>query len=635
MEAVEIYPRTSLVYEYGVRLSDEVAFAAVIEEQARLAHDTYNEMVKVCRSVFDDIMAFAREQDPEIADLEARISKLSEEYKAAKARDDRDALRAVSTARRELRQQWREKVWAVRDANKKHVREFISRVDIMKKESEIYQIRTGAVGRGLYWATANEVMRRARQAFEKSINRLQAVRFQSWAEREQDTLVVQINDRQGGLSLEELFDGKYGALHVAPLPPTNRRRPRSETYTRFRIRIAPSPEGKGRRGGIDATGSVCWHRDLPADARITYARLVRRRTASHWRTYLQLVVNVTEPICTIEPAAERGVAGIDLNWHFDNEDQGRRIAAVSQNGRSGELIFLDPKHGRDLESVDQLNERRSCARDEVVERLRAVNWSEVPKPLAELPAYLKRHPRAQDIAQSRLARYVWIWKRECLDWMPEVLQEAEEWRKRDKRMWEAASHRRRKANHRRDKQYQGVARKLVAENELLLIDRPDLKRTAIVKNEHSGRHNDLGATARSGRHEVALSKLEHWITTKAAETGARIVRVQGRTTWTCSACGAQVKKAEDAAIRSWACPVCGVVHDRDINAACNVRLMAETQHEAIQIAIAKMEHRVERMLSRRSNRKQARTEKLKARHARASAPVPPETPAPLATEKDV
>lgn len=38
----------------------------------------------------------------------------------------------------------------------------------------------------------------------------------------------------------------------------------------------------------------------------------------------------------------------------------------------------------------------------------------------------------------------------------------------------------------------------------------------------------------------------------------------------CSTCGAQWPGAKDLAVRKWACPVCGAIHDRDINAAKNI-----------------------------------------------------------------
>lgn len=43
----------------------------------------------------------------------------------------------------------------------------------------------------------------------------------------------------------------------------------------------------------------------------------------------------------------------------------------------------------------------------------------------------------------------------------------------------------------------------------------------------------------------------------------------------CSNCGHQDSVTKDLSVRNWACPACGVWHDRDLNAATNI--MREAQ----------------------------------------------------------
>ncbi len=96
----------------------------------------------------------------------------------------------------------------------------------------------------------------------------------------------------------------------------------------------------------------------------------------------------------------------------------------------------------------------------------------------------------------------------------------------------------------------------------LLIGLEDLNVSGMVKNRHLSRAiSDMG-----------FFEFRRQLEYKAAMRGG-IVVVADRffaSSKTCSACGHKIEKLP-LSIRQWACPTCGTSHDRDVNAAMNLR----------------------------------------------------------------
>lgn len=102
--------------------------------------------------------------------------------------------------------------------------------------------------------------------------------------------------------------------------------------------------------------------------------------------------------------------------------------------------------------------------------------------------------------------------------------------------------------------------KLAREYDIICVE--NLNVSGMLKNYHLAKaivDSSWGEFCRQLKYKAA------WRHKTVVEVGAFFPGSQ-----LCSKCGAQNPAVKDLAVREWACPVCGVAHDRDINAACNI-----------------------------------------------------------------
>jgi len=83
--------------------------------------------------------------------------------------------------------------------------------------------------------------------------------------------------------------------------------------------------------------------------------------------------------------------------------------------------------------------------------------------------------------------------------------------------------------------------------------------------------------------DSSWGKFFYYLSYKAEEAGRKVTKVNPQyTSQRCSKCGA-INQDLKLYQRTWACPVCGAVHDRDVNGAKNVLWVGQT-HRAITCA---------------------------------------------------
>ena len=105
-----------------------------------------------------------------------------------------------------------------------------------------------------------------------------------------------------------------------------------------------------------------------------------------------------------------------------------------------------------------------------------------------------------------------------------------------------------------------ISHQLISENQVIVSE--DLAVSNMMKN-----HNLAKAISDCGWYELTRQ-----LTYKAEWSGRTYIKI-GRyvpSNQTCNVCGFVNKDTKSLSVREWICPVCGTVHDRDINAAINI-----------------------------------------------------------------
>ncbi len=363
------------------------------------------------------------------------------------------------------------------------------------------RLRAARAACGLYWGTYLLI----EQAHDAARKAILDPHFRRWTG--DGAVGVQL---QGGLLVADAIDGTDTRLQIrTPLLPVPGRKGKPRPLVALRI---GSTEGRDPIWGL---WPLIYHRPLPSDGVIKWAKVVRRRVAAHDEWSLHVTVE-TETIDA--PIASRTEVAVDLGWR--QAEDTLRAGGWADDLTTTHDILVDRSAIGMIAKVEDLQSIRDKHMNAV--RSQLLDWREQQELLPlEHAEQLKFLPQWK--SPGRVAFVAIWWREHRIDGDAEILATLEAWRKQDKHLWLWEVHARRRALARRREQYRLLAAALATQYETLVIERLDLRSLAEIPPPESER--DSHPKARSQRFETAPSELRGALVNAFRARGRTIVTV--------------------------------------------------------------------------------------------------------------
>ena len=442
--------------------------------------------------------------------------------------------------------------------------------DYRKKCNEAVSVKNC----GIYRRTADQIYANFRTAREKAFKDNATMRFH----RFDGTGYFQFRcTRKGsntdGITVDEFMQGSFTEYMRCAVTAVD------NTKKKPRIRInAVLTGGATKASKVFQEFDWIYHRPLPPEAQIQNGKILRTRAGDKFR--YDLVLTVKLPETDVLDASElSGAIGIDVGFRRQGNTILIGTLMSDASNTAAQEITVPPQMISAMEHVIELQGELDDA---------ATDLGKAITPL------LKQNPPPEDHKKYRMwssvanrpahvtlsfeqAYKFAIWLKHEPDVFPyEINEKVHTW-------WRAYSRKYREIHNRRKKQlahrkhfYRETAAKIVAQEKVIVLEQINLTDFAETRDKNT----KLSNTARAQRFLASLSEFRDAIKNATDREGVPYIEVDpAYTSKTCAECGHLNKdlKAE----KEWVCPECGVVHDRDENAANNLRNMGQQYIETV------------------------------------------------------
>ena len=423
---------------------------------------------------------------------------------------------------------------------------------------------------GLYNPTADEVVRNFKEARQKvlsnpaksklNIHSFDGTGYFNFRFRRK-------GEKQDGVWFSELFAGNSKEDRRFAILSKDE----SRKKIRLRLRVIMAG-GATKASKVYQEFDWIYHRPIPEDAQIQNGKILRTRAGDKFRYDLVLTLRLPD-IDKIAPNDLDGTIGIDIGFRKSGDTV--LIATVMSDEVSSkpQEIKAPTEMVSALEHVINLQSELDDAATDLgrtITPLLKANPPPQDHQKYRLWKSIAQRPSNETLSYEKAYKFA-IWLNNEPDTFPkEITEKVHTWWRSYSRKYREIHNRRRKQLTHRKHFYREAAASIVAQRKLIVLEKIPLNKFAETKDKDTKLNN----RARAQRFLASLSEFREAIKNAADREGVPCIEVNpAYTSKTCSDCGSLNKalKAE----KKWTCPSCGVVHDRDTNAANNLQKMGQ------------------------------------------------------------
>lgn len=608
----------NLVYKYGAH--PPTVNATLIDSQIRVAHDYYNELIKIEQNFHRK----THELQESLSPFGTKYEKAAQAYKdaceaysvyestlkGANARERRRVATPEQKAKlKELRAHRKAAKTRMGEIKKEkrsyestpEYQQYLSQMDELyqTKTAHIRQTRGEAVSFGLHWGTYLQV-EDAVQAALKAAYKGNILSCRQC--KENDTYcwhrpVPKRYYKGSGVLAAQVMKGM-----AVPLWESQGHGQTQIDVKNGVVRLRLGSEG---RNPIWGEWPVVFHRPLPPEARVKWVKM-KREVLSSGKHEWSCLITLELPDDYVCEEGGNGVVAIDLGWRlqksssnlrvgycYDGNGQveGGSVITEHRNGMSIPETIQIPEGGYEIQlpqaiierlrKVDDLQSIRRRIFNEAVDRLKT--WRKECRD--ECPEWFLTRTRtlAHWASESALSSLVGTptgkgnpdvdppgvvtWRHNRFDGDESIFEDMEAWRKQDKHLLTWQESQRRSVLRRRKDFYRRIGASLARRYSSVVFEDFDLAKMK-RRNPVDG---DVDVKAvKWNEKTVASGEFREAVAQAFMLRGGKVWKVPSKlTTITCHQCGCQ-EKWDAAPSIEHVCSQCGAKWDQDANAAVNI-----------------------------------------------------------------